>query len=57
MDFAILEELKDAAEAIDFSKPADVERTVENTSEDTTARRREFATLMRSIKSLVRESE
>ncbi|MCK9907923.1 hypothetical protein MXD81_02185 [Microbacteriaceae bacterium K1510] len=56
MDFAILEALKDAAEAIDFSKPADVERAAENTSEDTTARRREFATLMRSIKSLVRES-
>lgn len=56
MEFAVLEALKEAAEAIDFSRTAEVERVAETTSEDTATRRREFATLMRSIKSMVRES-
>lgn len=55
MDSDVLEALKEAAEAIDFSRPADLERAADYTREDTATRRREFATLIRSIKSMVRE--
>jgi len=54
MDFAVLEALKEAAEAIDCSRTAQPERAAE-TANDTAARRREFASLMRSIRSMVRE--
>ncbi|WP_162826992.1 hypothetical protein [Pseudolabrys taiwanensis] len=56
MDSDVLEALKDAADAIDFSRPSNAEHAAERAREDTATRRREFATLMRSIKSMVRES-
>lgn len=54
MDFAVIDELKKAAEAIHFSKIDDIE--VGAAAKHKATQRREFATLMRSIKSLVRES-
>lgn len=55
MDFAVIEQLKEAAEAIHFSKIEGGDAAA-RTDERKTAQRREFATLMRSIKSLVREN-
>lgn len=57
MDFAVLDELKEAAEAIHFSKIDEVEcDAAARASERKATQRREFATLVRSIKSLVREN-
>ena len=58
MDFAVIDELKEAAEAIHFPKIDNLQRAAaaERASERKAAQRREFATLMRSIKSLVREN-
>jgi len=55
MDFAVIDELKEAAEAIHFSKIEDMERAATAREEDKAAQRREFAMLMRSIKGLMRE--
>lgn len=58
MDFVVIDELKEAAEAIHFSKIDDsVRAAAARADERKTAQRREFATLMRSIKSLVREND
>lgn len=54
MDFAVIDELKEAAEAIHFSK---IDRgATAHAAEHKATQRREFAMLMRSIKSLVREN-
>jgi hypothetical protein len=55
MDFAVIDELKNAAEAIYFSKTEE-RASAAGADERKSAQRREFATLMRSIKSLVREN-
>lgn len=57
MDFAVIEQLKEAAEAIHFSKIDDIERDAGGREHERKAtQRREFATLMRSIKSLMRKA-
>lgn len=55
MDFVVIDELKEAAEAIYFSKYDDMERAATAREEDKAEQRREFALLMRSIKGLMRE--
>ena len=57
MDFAVIEKLKDAAEAIHFPTIDEILRAdLQRASERKAMQRREFAALMRSIKSLVRET-
>ncbi len=56
MRFAVLDELKEAVEAIDFSSIEEIKYTaVQRVGTRKAVQRREFATLMRSIKSMVRE--
>lgn len=56
MRFAVLDKLKESVEAIDFSSIEEIKRTaVQRASARKVVQRREFATLMRSIKSMVRE--
>ena len=55
MDFAVLDELREAAEAIHFPTMNDARLSAARRGTQRTEQRREFAALMRSIKSLVRE--
>lgn len=57
MDLVVIDELKEAGEAIHSSKIDDSVRAAAVRADERKAtQRREFATLMRSIKSLVREN-